>query len=417
MQYKFFDFEIKELKDNGVFEGYAVTFNKVDRGNDKIEPGAFKKTLKEKKKFPLHWYHNILEPVGEVELKEDSTGLKTYGDLVLEVQKAKELYALMRRTETVAKQLSIGYDALKFEYDGPIRVLKEIKLYEVSLVTFGMDQEAFITELKRSSEFSSKAEWDTAYINDLPNSAFAVIEPAYSSGDTDDKRARHLPHHGKGGGIDEPHLRNALARMNQIKPITDSISTEDLRAKASRHLIVHAKEEGIGDYASFDPGFETKPSTENHVCALSSKDHDKYRSAARKHEGKTYTVRYGRITGSDEWEEYEYFYSVDEWSASEARSHCKDHDGTFEAATGKSMDKILADIIGWETCCTHLDDNQATLATKAIEVLEALLVKSSEPPPGTRKDGKPPQAGDKPEDHLSSTFEEKQKLQKIFKGD
>ena len=87
--------------------------------------------------------------------------------------------------------------------------------------------------------------WTRAFINDLPNSSFAVIEPAYTKGETDNKNARHLPHHGKGGGgtrnenLDLPHLRNALARANQIRPITNSISTEELRQKASTHLEHH----------------------------------------------------------------------------------------------------------------------------------------------------------------------------------
>ena len=85
----------------------------------------------------------------------------------------------------------------------------------------------------------------------------------------------------------------------------------------------------------------TKPSKENHVCVVGKKTYDKYRSDTRKHEGKEYTVRYGRIKGTDDWEEYEYFYSVDVWTAAEARSHCKSHDGTFEAATGKECEACL----------------------------------------------------------------------------
>ena len=85
------------------------------------------------------------------------------------------------------------------------------------------------------------AEWDRAYINDLPDSAFAVIEPAYKRGETDNKNARHLPYKDKNGKVDLPHLRNALARMNQIKPVTDSISTEELRAQARKVLIPLAK--------------------------------------------------------------------------------------------------------------------------------------------------------------------------------
>ena len=89
------------------------------------------------------------------------------------------------------------------------------------------------------------AEWTRAYINDLPDSSFAVIEPAYKRGETDNKNARHLPHHGPGGGgtrnvnLDLPHLRNALARWKLIKPVTDSISTEELRRRAWNHLKNH----------------------------------------------------------------------------------------------------------------------------------------------------------------------------------
>ena len=103
-------------------------------------------------------------------------------------------------------------------------------------------------EETKEAENVEKADWTTAFINDLPDSAFAAIEPAYRNGDTEDKRARHLPHHDAAGdlggdksnaNLDLPHYRNALARVNQIKPITDSISAEDLRKKAAAHLERH----------------------------------------------------------------------------------------------------------------------------------------------------------------------------------
>jgi hypothetical protein len=92
-----------------------------------------------------------------------------------------------------------------------------------------------------------EAEWDTAYINDLPDSSFAVVEPTYPE-KTQDKRCRHLPFKDKAGNVDLPHLRNALARMNQIEPVTDSISTADLRARSQKVLIAAAKDAGVGDY-------------------------------------------------------------------------------------------------------------------------------------------------------------------------
>ena len=54
MERKTFEFEIKELSEEGQFTGYLSTFGNVDAGDDMIEPGAFKKTLREKKVFPLN---------------------------------------------------------------------------------------------------------------------------------------------------------------------------------------------------------------------------------------------------------------------------------------------------------------------------------------------------------------------------
>lgn len=89
-------------------------------------------------------------------------------------------------------------------------------------------------------------DWTRAFINSLPDAAFAVIEPAYKRGETQNKNARHLPHHNasvkdpnENSSIDLPHYRNALARANQIQPITDSISTEELRRRAQAHLNKH----------------------------------------------------------------------------------------------------------------------------------------------------------------------------------
>lgn len=99
-----------------------------------------------------------------------------------------------------------------------------------------------IEELKKCVEEAAK--WDRKYINSLPNAAFAVVEPAYASGKTDNKNARHLPHHTGTGGtgnknLDLSHLRNAMARANQVKPVTGSISQAALRKKAVSHLEKH----------------------------------------------------------------------------------------------------------------------------------------------------------------------------------
>jgi phage head maturation protease len=83
------------------------------------------------------------------------------------------------------------------------------------------------------------AEWDSAYINNLPDSAFAYIE---SGGEKDEegktvpRSLRHYPHHDSSGAVDLPHLRNALSRVAQ----------EATTSQGRGHLEAHAKNEGVG---------------------------------------------------------------------------------------------------------------------------------------------------------------------------
>jgi hypothetical protein len=89
-----------------------------------------------------------------------------------------------------------------------------------------------------------KAEWTAAQINELPDSAFAVIEPGGEkddSGKTVPRSLRHLPFKGPDGKIDLAHLRNALSRL----PQTD-LSAE-LKAKARAKLQAAAREAGVGE--------------------------------------------------------------------------------------------------------------------------------------------------------------------------
>lgn len=105
--------------------------------------------------------------------------------------------------------------------------------------------------------FETAEKWDRKYINDLPNAAFAVVEKGYSEGK--DKNARHLPHHNKNvksatenSSLDLPHLRNALARVNQVKSVLGTEGDSALRKKAATHLEKH-RSALKASVASFNP--------------------------------------------------------------------------------------------------------------------------------------------------------------------
>lgn len=111
---------------------------------------------------------------------------------------------------------------------------KKIESLEFSLESFRLEREVAQSKLSETA-----ATWTTQYINGLPNSSFAVVESGYKDGDN--KNARHLPFKDGGGKVDLPHLRNALARANQIKNVLGKDSDADLRARAQRKLAPYAK--------------------------------------------------------------------------------------------------------------------------------------------------------------------------------
>ncbi|MEG0344300.1 MAG: HK97 family phage prohead protease [Acinetobacter sp.] len=156
MQIKYLNvpLKIKSVSDSGEFEGYASVFDVVDSYGDVVVKGAFKKTLEkwaEKKDLPpVLWQHQMYEPIGPfTEMKEDDHGLFVKGKLLVDDDPlAKRALAHMKAGSV--KGMSIGYMVIDAEYhkQDDIYYLKEIDLWEVSIVTFPANTEAKITEVK-----------------------------------------------------------------------------------------------------------------------------------------------------------------------------------------------------------------------------------------------------------------------------
>lgn len=150
---KAFEFKLEEVSEEGEFSGFAAVYGNMDSGGDIIEPGAFKRSIRQRKRVPVLWQHLSREPIGvSVELEETEQGLKTRGRLVLSVQRAKEAHELLKAR--ALDGLSIGYGTVKAEIlrddQGTFlgRRLKELKLWEYSLVTFPMNELALVGDVK-----------------------------------------------------------------------------------------------------------------------------------------------------------------------------------------------------------------------------------------------------------------------------
>jgi len=150
---EFLTFEVRELKTTDAegevrVAGYASVFDKPSENLggfvERIKPGAFTETLKDKRSDPrMLWDHNsqyVLgrRSAGTLTLEEDDKGL-AFEAVLPDTTYARDLAELMRRGDV--KEMSFGFNVLRDEWsdlDKPIvkRDVLEVRLIEISIVSF-----------------------------------------------------------------------------------------------------------------------------------------------------------------------------------------------------------------------------------------------------------------------------------------
>lgn len=134
----------------GTFSGYASVFHVKDSYDDVVLPGAFTKTLEESKDVKLLWQHDPEQPIGVItNIYEAEKGLKIEGKVLTATSKGKEVYELLKSKSIDG--LSIGYEVLDSYEDGDTRYITEVKLWEVSVVTFPANKMAKVEDVKDAS--------------------------------------------------------------------------------------------------------------------------------------------------------------------------------------------------------------------------------------------------------------------------
>lgn len=149
LEHKFcrFDGEVA-LRDGCRIEGYASLFGHTDQGGDVVASGAYGASLKRieaaGRGVKLLWQHDPAQPIGVWdEVREDERGLYVKGRLLTDVARGREAASLIEAG--AIDGLSIGYRTVRASKDAEgRRVLNELELWEVSLVTFPMLPEARI---------------------------------------------------------------------------------------------------------------------------------------------------------------------------------------------------------------------------------------------------------------------------------
>ncbi len=163
--------DVDELK--GVVTGYGAHFNNKDTDNEIIDSGAFARTIsywgpEGKDRVKLLRSHSIFELLGKPTLlKEDDEGL--YHESLIS-KTALGMDTLRLLADKVLTEHSVGFDILDaypdFD-DEDIWHLKELRLYEISLVPWGANEQTPVlglkSEIKTLDEFTEHTSFITDY--------------------------------------------------------------------------------------------------------------------------------------------------------------------------------------------------------------------------------------------------------------
>lgn len=164
MQYKELPIDTKDVSynsDSRIISGYAAVFGNKDKADDILIKGCFSKSIQERgpessanDKIIMLWMHDMSEPIGRItELREDDKGLyfeAAIDDIDLGDRVIKQLES------GTLNQFSIGYgyvwENCEFDNEREALIVREVKLYEISVVSIGCNGETEYLGLKSQED-------------------------------------------------------------------------------------------------------------------------------------------------------------------------------------------------------------------------------------------------------------------------
>lgn len=216
------------------FEGYGSVFGNVDHGGDVVMPGAFSDSLKGHKEagtMPLmYWMHQSDQVPGVwLDMAEDRKGLYVKGE-VLDTALGRDVRILLEKK--AVRGLSIGYRPLEADWrsDG-VRMLKEVDLAEVSIVSMAMNPLAQVENMKaarlsRDGEYVPTAREFEAHFRKMGCSK--TVARTMLARLFDDPDAGGMPggHRWDAGEVDDEEKRQ-IAEM--LASLTDKVGAASIR--------------------------------------------------------------------------------------------------------------------------------------------------------------------------------------------
>lgn len=149
---KAFEVDSNFIDDSGIYNGHAAVKNNVDFGGDVFLDGAFDFSKIPSDKLRVLWNHKDDIVIGKhFNAVEDEKGLSVNGELILEIEKARDTRILVQKN--AIDGLSLGYfiNPNDFYFKDGIRYIKKVYPYEYSFVPMAMNKDAIVNEMKSAT--------------------------------------------------------------------------------------------------------------------------------------------------------------------------------------------------------------------------------------------------------------------------
>lgn len=219
----------------GMVKGYASTFDREpDAYGDVVAPGAFAKSLErwkelneEGKYIPLLWGHDTDDPksnIGRViEAKEDERGLFIVAEFDVDNEKAQYVRKLVQ--EGRVYQFSFAYEIhdqapVELENGFKANELRDLELFEVSLVQIPANQHATVEEVKSDGVIELKPRIEGLTDEQREEFTKAVAEAAHNGLEIGLKAGR------RNSAKDADELRSIADMAAQIQEVVNGLLTD-----------------------------------------------------------------------------------------------------------------------------------------------------------------------------------------------
>ncbi len=332
--HRYYRAQIRKIDPESFTVDALVSDGTVDRHGTIIQPEAWKKDLKFYKDHPVllasHTHGDLLAQIGEAKsVKVTDEGLETrfvyYAgegnpqadwawNLVMHGMAMFSVGFIAHEQERPEYKEDKKQDPLK----DPHTIYTRVELAEVSQVTVGSNRNALQRAID-GAVIEGKPDPDVAMLAELA----ADITESMKKGEIKEieESASPAPGDGEGAGEEVPP-EPAPA------PLGDKDNTDPKGYYDPNQLQEETQKDA------------ERPYPNEHACRLREPSEFKKGSFVRMdrdHKGKKYSVILGKLKGEDTLTEQAYRYDKDTWSPQQAEKHCKDHDGSFEAASGKGV--------------------------------------------------------------------------------